>query len=388
MARPLNAAKPLSTSRIAIIGAGLGGLTLARILHRHGVPATLYEAEMSPDVRAQGGLLDIHGDNGQVALKAAGLHDQFLALALPGEDAKRVTDRHGNILIDRPGKGPASPAARPEIARGDLRRLLIGAVPAGAIRWGCKLTCVTPLGDGQHRLCFSNGARATADLLIGADGAWSRIRPLLSSAMPAYTGTTFIETHLSAGRVRHAACAQLIGGGTLMAVEPGKGILAHRHANGAVQAYIALNQPQAWFDALDFTRQAVALDRIAREFEGWAPALRSLITDGDREPVVRPLHALPIDHHWARKPGVTLVGDAAHLMSPFAGEGANLALFDGARLASALCAHSGDIEAGLAEYEQALFPRSAAVAALTARNHQRFFGEHAPWSVVELFAAH
>ena len=98
--------------------------------------------------------------------------------------------------------------------------------------------------------------------------------------------------------------------------------------------------------------------RVVAEFDGWAPELTALITDSDTAPVIRPLYALPAGHRWARVPGVTLIGDAAHLAPPN-GEGANLAMLDGAELGQAIAAHPDDVEVALAEYEQAMFPRAA-----------------------------
>jgi 2-polyprenyl-6-methoxyphenol hydroxylase-like FAD-dependent oxidoreductase len=369
------------TAPVTIVGAGLGGLTLARVLHVHGIPATIYEAEPSAEVRTQGGQLDIHEYNGQLALEAAGLTDEFRAIIHEGGEATHVLDQHGTVLLDEPDDGTGG---RPEVLRGDLRRILLGSLPEGMIQWGRKVTGARPLGDGRYELTFADGPAVSTSLLVGADGAWSKVRPLLSDAEPEYIGTTFIETYLRNADERHPAAAKAVGGGALFALAPGKGILGHREPDGVLHAYVALSKPPEWIASLDSADPAQVTAKVAGEFTEWAPELRALITDGDTTPVLRAINALPIGHRWDRAAGVTLLGDAAHLMSPFAGEGANLAMFDGSELGNAIAAHPGDVEAALAEYEQALFPRGAEFAAESARNHKLMFADDTPGGLLRL----
>ncbi|MEV4054944.1 NAD(P)/FAD-dependent oxidoreductase [Amycolatopsis sp. NPDC049688] len=367
------------TNSVTIIGAGLGGLVLARVLHVHGVGVTVYEAESSPDARRQGGLLDIHPWNGQLALEAAGLTAGFRQLILPGRESYRVLDRTGAVLLDRPDDGTGE---RPEVPRGALRQLLLDSLPAGTVRWGHKVTGVRPLGDGGHEVSFADGTAVVAHLLVGADGAWSRVRPVLSAAEPEYIGVSVVETFLFDGDTRHPATAKAVGGGSLFALAPGKGIGAHREGGGVLHAYTQLLKPQDWLAGLE---PAAVTARVLEEFDGWAPELTTLIAASDVPPVVRRLCTLPAGHRWERVPGVTLLGDAAHLMPPN-GEGANLAMLDGAELGRAIAAHPGDAEAALAEYEQRLFPRVAAEMADDGL-YDVMFGPDAPHSMVAMLTA-
>ncbi|HET6858614.1 MAG TPA: NAD(P)/FAD-dependent oxidoreductase [Streptomyces sp.] len=340
---------------VTIIGAGLGGLVLARVLHVHGIPATVYEAESSPSARTQGGMLDIHDYNGQRALKAAGLMDEFHSIVIEGRQTIRLVDQDGTVLHEMADDGTGG---RPEVQRGELRRILLDSLPAETVRWGHKVSGARALGGGRHEVTFADGGTVVTRLLVGADGAWSRVRPLLSDATPEYVGTSFVETYLFDADTRHTGSAKVVGGGSMVAPSPGKEIFGHRESGDTLHAYVALSRPQEWFAAIDFTDASAAAARIAQEFDGWAPELTALITDADIAPVLRPHYTLPAEHRWDRAPGVTLLGDAAHLAAPN-GEGANLAMLDGAELGKALAAYADDIEAALTEYEQAMFARSA-----------------------------
>ncbi|MBE1497579.1 2-polyprenyl-6-methoxyphenol hydroxylase-like FAD-dependent oxidoreductase [Amycolatopsis lexingtonensis] len=336
---------------VTIVGAGLGGLTLARVLHAHGIESVVYEAEASPMARLQGGMLDIHDYNGQLAVEAAGLMTEFQSLILEGRQAMRVLDANGKLLFEKADDGTGG---RPEVQRGELRQMLLDSLPPGTVHWGHKVAEVRP----GHEVVFADGTTVEAAVLVGADGAWSRVRPLLTPATPEYAGTAFAETYLFDADTRHTAVAKAVGGGAMFVngPTPGQGINAHRESGDTLHAYVELERPLEWFDAIDFADPAAAAARIAAEFEGWAPELTALLTAADSGPVLRPHHTLPIGLRWERVPGVTLVGDAAHLAGPN-GEGANLAMLDGAELGQALAAHP--VEEALAVYEEAMFTRSA-----------------------------
>jgi 2-polyprenyl-6-methoxyphenol hydroxylase-like FAD-dependent oxidoreductase len=370
---------------IAVIGAGLGGLTLARVLHVGGVEAAVFESDADRHARTQGGMLDIHEESGQAALRAAGLHAEFRALIHAGGQAMRMLDKHATVLLEISDE--ESSGGRPEVDRGRLRDLLLDALPAGTVRWGSRVAAVRALGDGRHEVTLADGGVFTADLLIGADGAWSKVRPLLSDDRPAYTGVCVVEGDLWDADARHPDAAAVVGGGMLFALSDAKGFLAHRESDGSLHVYTSVRTDRSWLDGIDFGDAATVKKAVLERFPDWDPGLRGLVADADGPLVPRPIVALPVGMRWDRVPGVTLLGDAAHVMSPFAGEGANNAMQDAAELAQALLAHPGDTEAALAAYEEAMFPRAEAAAADSAANLALCFADDAPRGLLAQFTA-
>ncbi|MGW2007535.1 FAD-dependent oxidoreductase [Streptomyces nigrescens] len=344
-----------TTPRIAIAGAGLGGLVCARVLQQHGLPATVFERETDPDARSQGGTLDIHEDTGQAALRTAGLFDEFLALSRPESQEWRLYDRHATLI--RHDQADEDDLSRPEIDRGQLRALLLDSLVPGTVRWGHSVRAVTPLPHGTARLHHHNHTTEDFDLVIGADGAWSRVRPALSDAQPSYAGVTLVEAHFDDVDHRHPGIARLVGRGTMSAKAGRRSLVLQRNSNGHVRAYINFRGPQDWHAGVDLADTEAVRVRLLAQYQGWNENLLDILRDNEGGFINRPMFVLPVPHTWRRVPGITLLGDAAHLMPP-AGVGANLALLDGAELAQSVIGHSTIAEA-LDAYESVMLPRAA-----------------------------
>lgn len=364
------------------MGAGLSGLVCARILQRNGTAVTVYEADVTPDSRRQGGSLDIHEDTGQVALKEAGLYEEFRARTHVGGEDMRLFDKTGRVHVDR--REPAGGRGRPEIDRTELRRLLVESLNPGTIAWGRKVVAARPDAAG-HALEFADGSVVHADLVVGADGAWSRIRSLLTPVKPAYTGITVVELRLADAAAEHPEALALTGRGSFFALSDNRYIGGH---GGTTIAFgCGLRVPENWVtdSGIDWHETESVRAGLLREYPGWTPALTDLIRECDDDAIwPRPIHALPTGLTWERVPGVTLVGDAAHLMSPFAGEGANIALIDGADLAREILG-AADVETALTRYEKTMFPRGAKAAAASQKGLDMMFVDGRPLKMIMFF---
>ncbi|WAL63824.1 NAD(P)/FAD-dependent oxidoreductase [Amycolatopsis cynarae] len=341
---------------IAIVGAGLGGLTLARLLHINGIDAVVYERESSRDARGQGGMLDIH--SGQRALREAGLLDQFHAIARGEGQDMRLLEPDGTLLLreDTPDDAPLD---RPEVDRADLRNLLLDSLPEDAVRWGHAFESAD-----NGLLHFADGSSATYDLLVGADGANSRVRALLTDACPAHIGQNVVEVGIPDIDRTHPDLAAMVGRGNYWVLGDGISLAAQRNGDGRVRIGLSFyNTAEDWFatSGIPFDDPAAARARLIDLLPGFHPRFTALIAACDNTVVPRSIYALPAGLTWPSTPDVTLLGDAAHLMPPV-GQGANMALLDGALLGLALAAHPDDFPTAVKEYEREMFERTSAAA--------------------------
>ena len=342
--------------RIAIIGGGPGGLTLACVLHQQGITSTVYELDEHALARPQGGTLDLHPESGQLALRHADLETEFRSIARYEDQGTRLYDKTGKLLLK---DADAASGDRPEVDRSALRQLLLDSLPEGIVHWGHKLSAIQPLEDGTYSVTFENDVTGVFDLVVGADGAWSRVRPLVSDARPAYSGVSFIEMGFDNVDTQHPEIAELVGHGTMFALGDSKALIAQRNGNAHIRVYAALRVPEDWFKqgGLDLSSPANTRRDLIEQFPDWAPSLLDMIYRCNDTILPRQLHALPIGHRWETRPGLTLLGDAAHLMSPFSGQGVNNAMLDAAELALAL-SKSDDWQSAVKSYEIIMLDRA------------------------------
>lgn len=367
--------------RIAIIGAGPGGLTAARILQQRGLAVTVFDADAGPDTRDQGGTLDLHWDGGRIAIRLAGLEDAFRARARFEDQGDRVVDHATAALLQ--DNRPDDLDARPEIDRRELRDLLVESLAPGTVTWGKKVASVV-LGE-SHRIVFSDGESAAYDVVIGADGAWSRVRAALSDVKPAYTGVTFFELWIGDIDRRHPELSALLGCGSMFALHERAGIVAQRNGHGRARVYVALHVEDEWGAASVRSNGIAAMKRIlSARLSGWSPRLRGFLDASEEYIACRPIYALPPTFAWEPRAGITLVGDAAHLMPPL-GVGVNLAMQDAAELAIALS--SADWRDAVRTHEAHMMARAHELAPQTARGFQELFGADGETSVLSHMAS-
>jgi 2-polyprenyl-6-methoxyphenol hydroxylase-like FAD-dependent oxidoreductase len=369
--------------KIAIIGGGPGGLTLARLLQQNGAQVIVYERDRSRSARVQGSALDLHEGSGLAALEAAGLIEAFWANHRPDLDRLRITDSSGRVLHDHP-RNMSGAGKRPEIERGPLRDILLDSLQPGTVQWNYKLESAEMQGE-QVLLRFAGGETAPADIVVGSDGANSRLRELVTPVRPEYVGVSLVECLVPAAKQTIPELWDLLGGSALIALGGERTIGMGTKPEGSVLIYAGLKTDGGTVrqNLEDASRPDQRVAWFRANFEGWSDLWNPLFREAVST-VWRPLLVCPPGQSWESKSNVTLIGDAAHVVPPYAGEGVNMAMLDALVLSKLLLNEESSLNA-IATYEAEMFARMQHMTADTMANTEMFYATDACDRVVALF---
>jgi 2-polyprenyl-6-methoxyphenol hydroxylase-like FAD-dependent oxidoreductase len=370
---------------VSIVGGGPAGLTLARLLQMNGVRLQVFERSSASNLNGRGGSLDLHTDSGQLALWRCGLFNAFEAVSRPDAQGNKVLDRHGVIKADSDDR-PAG-ESKPEIDRGALEDLLRRSLEPDTVKTGKELVEVVPQDDDRHALHFGDGTCVHTDLVVGCDGIWSKVRSRVSDVQPVYTGVTFVETRLLDVERTLPGIARLVGQGAALSLGNRKGLLAQRNGDGSIRLYIARRIGEHWArDAgLDFRDATSIRAHLLSWFDDWSPMLVSMLRCSEDRFYPWPLFALSHAQPWKNLPGVTLIGDAAHVMPPFSGQGANMAMLDAVELADHLLGSRFEsVGNATSLFERIMFERMKPIIAGSLATQDLMFADDAPTQLVTL----
>lgn len=341
----------LKHKKVAIIGGGPVGLTMARLLQQNGIDITVYERDKNRQARIFGGTLDLHKTSGQEAMKKAGLLDTYFAKAIPM--GRQIADEQGNILLSKPPMQD-----NPEINRNNLKKMLLDSLTSDTVMWDSKLTAIEEQ-NGKWLLHFENKPTATADFVIIANGGMSKVRNLVTDTEVEYTGTFTIQGDVPEPEKKCREFYQLCKGNILMTAHQGNLFVANPK-NGDLLSYsVFFSATEEWVNNnnLNFQDNKNIADFLANRLSNWDERYKQLIRVTSFF-VGFPIRKLPLDKTWKinRPLPITLIGDTAHLMPPFAGQGVNIGLWDALILSNNLTNGKFEtIQSAIDDYERQMF---------------------------------
>ena len=371
--------KKQDLKHIAIVGGGPGGLMLGLLLQRQGFSFTIYERGYQNMHSDRGGSLDIHDDSGQLPLKESGIFENFRKHArYEGEDT-RIVNKDGEILYDEDAEGEGN---RPEIDRGKLCDIIMEQIHPENIKYGFKFEKLIQRDNGEVELVFENGTTVMTNLVIGADGAFSQIRSYLTNAKPEYTGISMIE--MNSDENEHPDLLKFNKNGKLIGLGGDQAILGQRNGDGRIMAYISFKTKYEKLDEYRNLSLDALKERLLAEYSDWDSELKNYIAYSYDDIKFRRIYKLPIGLTWTTQPNITIIGDAAHLMSPFAGEGVNMALYDAYLLAESF-KNFNNLTEVLKVYEQQMFETTKVHAKESQDNLEIFFSENGAEKMAQFF---
>jgi 2-polyprenyl-6-methoxyphenol hydroxylase-like FAD-dependent oxidoreductase len=382
----------LENKIVAIIGGGPGGLTLARLLQLKGVNVQVYERDINEYARVQGSALDMHEESGWAALRSANLEDEYKKNVIQGADKKVIVNAHAEVFFsDHENKsneelGVEPP--RPEISRGALRKVLLGSLQRETVVWDSQFISMEKQNEGWL-MHFKNGSSVYADLVIAADGANSNIRPYITEIRAFYSGVTMVEINIDNAEKAAPRIYKLMNGGKIMAYGNGRYILGGQKGNGDLGFYSSFKPDENWAtdSGLDFSDRTQLLTWFKKEYADWSHIWYELFDNAIMPAVPRRIYCMPLDQTWEPLTNLTLLGDAAHVMPPFAGEGANTSMFDALELSECLSSDQyPTLREAIADYEKSMRHRAAKAAKQSLDNGNLMHSVGALDKMVKMFS--